>query len=117
MGLFFPSSAKKPDSSGIAGKEGGGSSLHKYDRNSRGKIISRELPLIHRRLVSKIGRVKAEKFMEQLEANLDTDGAFVGKNVSSKEIDTMMRTLEKSDYNNLDRSDLNKAREILEGYE
>ena len=79
--------------------------------------MSRELPLIHRRLVGRLGRVKAEKVMEQLEAHLDTDGALGAKNVSSKEIDTLMHTLEKSDYNDLDRSDLNKAREILERYE
>ena len=118
MGLFFPSSAKRPDSSGSA--ESGEEhklSLHKYDRNSRGKIMQKEIPLIHRRLVNRLGRAKAERVMEQLEANMDTDGSLGAKNVSSKEIDALMRTLEKSDYSNLDMSDLNKAREILEAYE
>lgn len=117
MGLFFPSSSKKSLSSEVSEDGGRAPSLHKYDRNSRGKILSRELPLIHRRLVIKLGRAKAERVMEQLQANMDTDGAFGAKNVSSKEIDTLMHTLEKSDYSNLDRSDLNKAREILEVYE
>lgn len=118
MGLFFPSASKKPSASSIAeGEEGHRPSLHKYDRNSRGKILPRELPLIHRRLVGKLGRAKAERVMEQLQANMDTDGAFGTKNVSSKEIDTLMRTLEKSDHSNLDIQDLNKTREILEGYE
>lgn len=118
MGLFFPSAAKKPTSSGVAESgEGQKSSLHRYDRNSRGKILSREMPLIHRRLVGRLGRAKAERVMEQLQANMDTDGAFGAKNISSKEIDTLMRTLEKSDYSNLDMSDLNKTREVLEGYE
>lgn len=118
MGLFFSSTPKKSNASGvIEGEEGHRSSLHKYDHNSRGKILSREMPLIRRRLVDKLGRAKAERVMEQLQAHMDTDGAFGAKNVSAKEIDTLMRTLEKSDYSTLDMRDLNKTREILEMYE
>lgn len=93
------------------------SSAGRLDHNSPGKITAREMPFIHRRLIGKIGHSKAERVMEQLEANMDTDGAFGSKNVSAKEIDQLMRVLQKSDYNDLNKSELDKTLKILKDYE
>lgn len=116
MGLFSLMSRKSPASSGGLG---GGSSLHKSDLNSRGKITPRELPYIKRNLIRNGGLThsEAERVMEQLDTNMDTDGRLGGRNVSSKEIDHIMKTLEKGRYNHMDSGDLGAAKKILEEYE
>lgn len=116
MGLFSLMSRKKPASSSDLGS---GSSLHKSDLNSRGKITPRELPYIKRNLIHNGGLThsEAERVMEQLKTNMDSDGRLGGRNVSSKEIDHIMKTLEKSRYNHLDSGDLKDTRDILEEYE
>ena len=110
MGLFSLMSRKKPVSSGSLSSQG------KYNLNSNDRITPREMPRIQRRLVHALGHRKAEDVMEQLEANMDTDGRFGGRDVNSKEIDNALKTLEKSRYNNIDSGDLKTAREILEEY-
>lgn len=114
MGLFSLMS-KKSVAPGTAGV-GSGPSLHKYDRNSPGKIMPREMSYIQHKLIDKLGRRKAERVMEHLEGNMDKDGGFGTKNVSSKEIDAIVNTLEKSHYNEMDSGDIATTRKILEGY-
>lgn len=118
MGLFSLMAPKKSaPSNSSAPLSKNESGVGRFDHDSQGKIVSRELPGIHRRLIDKIGRAKAERVMEQLQANMDTDGAFGARNVSSREVDQIIHTLEKSHYNDLDREELDKARGVLKGYE
>jgi hypothetical protein len=116
MGLFSLMYRKKPASSGSLGS---GSSLHERDLNSRGRITPRELPYIKRNLIRNGGLThsEAERVMEQLNTNLDTDGRLGGRNVSSKEVDNILDTLKKSRYNHMDSGDLDTTRKILEEYQ
>lgn len=109
-------SSKKPVSSAGTGGAGSSPSLHKYDRNSPGKIMPREMSHIQRKLIDKLGRRKAERVMEHLAGSMDKDGGFGTKNVSSREVDALVDTLEKSRYNDMDKDDIDTTREILEGY-
>lgn len=79
--------------------------------------MPREMSYVQQKLIHSLGHRKAERVMEHLQENMDTDGKFGSKNVSSHEVDTLMKTLEKSRYNEMDRSDLDTTRKILEGYE
>lgn len=115
MGLFS-FTPKKPASS-AGHMKATDNALHKYDHNSRGKITARELPYVERRLIAQIGHLKTERVMEHLQANMDSDGQFGGANVSKKEVDTLIKTLDRSQHSNFSDTDLRKAREVLEGYE
>lgn len=112
MGLFF--SSKKPV---VSSSIGGGSLAHSLDRNSRGKIISRELPFVEKRLRQEMGKYKAEKIMNGLQPNMDSDGRLGGKNISDKEGSDALDYLKKGRYNNLSSTDIKKAKDILSEYE
>lgn len=108
--------SKKPAPAAGSGGVGSSPSLHKYDRNSRGKIMPREMSYIQQKLIDKLGHKKAERVMEHLQAHMDKDGGWGSKNISSHEVDTVMKTLDNSHYNEMDNSDIATAREILEEY-
>lgn len=78
--------------------------------------MPREMSYIRQKLIHSLGHRKAERVMEHLHDNMDTDGGFGSRNVSSKEVDTLMKTLERSHYNEMDKGDLDATREILDGY-
>lgn len=107
-------SRKKPITSGNLGS---GASQHSYDLNSRGIITSRETLRIRPKLVSKLGHRRAEEVMGLLESDMDRDGGWGSKSVSSKEIDQIMKTLEEGRYNGMDSHDLENTRKILEEYQ
>ncbi|OIP60118.1 MAG: hypothetical protein COZ29_01120 [Candidatus Moranbacteria bacterium CG_4_10_14_3_um_filter_45_9] len=108
MGLFFPS--KKPT---VSGAVGGKSVAHSLDRNSRGRITPRELPLVEKKLKEEMGHYKAEKIMEGLHPNMDSDGRLGGSNISAKEGSDTLDYLKKGRYNNLSSMDIKKAKDIL----
>lgn len=112
MGLFF--SSKKPV---VPSSVGGGSLAHSLDRNSRGRIIPRELPFVEKKLRQEMGNYKAEKIMEGLQPNMDSDGRLGGENISAKEGSDALDYLKKGRYNNLSSGDINEAKDILNEFQ
>ena len=115
MGLFFPSSSRKPTTPLSAGM--GSPLAHKFDRNSRGRIIPNEMPGIRRKLISTLGYHKAERIIQGLEAHMDSDWQWGGKNVGARESEQLLDTLRKSHHDTIDRDDIDKAKEIFSGYQ
>jgi hypothetical protein len=121
MGLFSLMSSKRSLDSdmadpGVAKRSLSGVAPSQYDRGSKDRITAREMDPIKRRLIRSLGHRKAEEVMNGLSAHLDRDRNSAGKSVSAEEMETLMQTLEESHYNGMDKDDLDKTREILDGY-
>jgi hypothetical protein len=121
MGLFSLMSSKRSLDSdmadpGVAKRSLSGVAPSQYDRGSKDKITAREMEPIKRRLIRSLGHRKAEEVTNGLLAHLDRDRSSAGKNVSAEEVDMLMETLKESRYNGMDQDDLDKTREILDGY-
>lgn len=112
MGLFF--SSKKP----VASSNVGGKSLaHSLDRNSRGRITPRELPLVEKRLKQEMGHYHAGQIMEGLRPNMDSDGRLGGKSINESEINDSLDYMKKNRYSSLSGSDIKKVKDILSEFQ
>lgn len=115
MGLFF--SSKKPVTSPTPSATGSSSLAHKFDRNSKGRITPHEFSFLEKRLKQEMSHPDAERILEGLRPNMDSDGHYGGKNISAKEGNDALDYMKKSHHSGLSDSDVEKARDILSQYE
>lgn len=110
---MFTSSKKK----GVQSDGDKGSTLPHYDRNSKDAVTPNEIHHVEQELIRKMGHVKAERIMEGLRANMDSDGRFGGRNVSRKEIDAMLKDMSKHHFSGMSSHDIKTAGETLNEFE
>ncbi|MDD2766199.1 MAG: hypothetical protein PHH40_00360 [Candidatus Moranbacteria bacterium] len=115
MGLFF--SSKKPAVPTTPSAKGSVSLAHKYDRNSRGRITETEFKFLETRLKQEMSHSDAKRILEGIRPNLDSDGHYGGKNISTKEANDSLDYMKRNHHSGLSNSDIEKARDILSEYQ